>query len=228
MVHCCEEGFFEMFWGQQMQEIIRCLLHDLSNCLTGNLALSELYCEKASDGAPEKFAIIRDNCYKEREILKQLSQIHHAAPGNVAYIDLQAFMGDLQPIFARLLPAHAKFNGDHSKSSEALIKFDPALLQRIFLLTMLLIAEAFENASNPKLDMHVVCKESSVACQIKNNVLLALNTEDLMEINLNHLSLTRIYGPMTRFYLQKYNGSFSFNILPEGGSNINLKFPLVT
>ena len=216
-----------MFWGQQMQKIIRCLLHDLSNCLTGNLALSELYCTKEQDGVSEKFAIIRDNCYKEREILKQLSQLHHADPGNATYIDLQAFVGDLQPLFKRLLPPHAKLDLDNPKTSEALIKFDPALLQRVFLLGMLLMSEAFENASNPILDVHVICEEGSVSCQIKSSVPLALNVEDLTEIGIDGFSLLRIYGPMVRFYLGKYNGSFSYDTTPEGTSILNLKFPFI-
>ena len=227
MVHCCEESFFEMFWGQQMQRIIRCLLHDLSNCLTGNLALSELYCAKEQDGASEKFAIIRDNCHKERAILNQLSQLHHAIPGNATYIDLQAFIGDLQPLFNRLLPAHTKFNWDNSKSLEALIKFDPVLLQRIFLLAILLMSEVFENVTDSALNMRVICETDSVFCRIESSVLLSLNTEDLMEIGTDDLSLFRIYGPMSRFYLGKYNGSFAYNTTPEGVSSFNLKFPLV-
>ena len=210
-----------------MQRIIRCLLHDLSNCLAGNLALSELYCTKEQGGASEKFAIIRDNCYKEREILKQLAQLHHADPGNITYVDLQAFIRDLQPLFKRLLPAHAKINWDNSKSLEALIKFDPALLERIFLLAMLILSEAFENASTPMLDMHVICEENSVACQIKTNVPLSLNMEDLTEIGGDNFSLLRIYGPMVRFYLGKHNGSFAYDTTPEGRSIFNLKFPLV-
>ena len=227
MVHCCEESFFEIFWGQQMQKIVRCLLHDLSNCLTGNLALSELYSTKEQEGACEKFAIIRDNCYKEREILKQLSQLHHTHSGNITYIDLQAFIGDLQPLFNRLLPIHAKFNLNSEKTSEVLIKFDPALLQRIFLLTMILVSETFESASNPELGMNIACKGNTIACQIKSNVPLVLNTETLAEIKTDDLSLSRIYGPMVRFYLEKYEGSFSYDASHEGISIINLTFPSV-
>ena len=227
MVHCCEESFFEIFWGQQMQRIIRCLLHDLSNCLTGNLALSELFCAKEQEVPFEKFVIIRDNCYKEREILKQLSQIHHAKLGNVTYIDLQAFVGDLHPLLKRLIPAHAKFNVDSEKSLEALIKFDPALLQRVFLLTMLLVSEVFEYASNPELNMHIVCKENLIICQIKSNVSLILNTEDIEEVKTDNLSLERIYGPMMRFYLEKYNGCFLYDVSHEEVSIITLKFPIV-
>ncbi len=211
-----------------MQKIIRCLLHDLSNCLTGNLALSELYCSKQQAVSVEEFAIIRDNCYKEREILKQLSQLHHTEPGNITYIDLQAFVSDLQPLFERLLPAHAKFNLTRDKSLEVLIKFDPAFLQRIFLMTILLAIKAFENATKPALDIHIACEGDTVACQIKSNVPLDLNTEDLVEIKDNHLLLSRIYGPMMRFYLEKYNGRFSYNITHEKTSIINLKFPIVT
>ena len=227
MVHCCEESFFEIFWGQQMQRVIRCLLHDLSNYLTGNLALSELFCAKEQEVPFEKFVVIRDNCYKEREILKQLSHIHHANSGNTTYIDLQTFVSDLQPLLKRLLPGHAKFNVDSEKSLEVLIKFDPVLLQRVFLLTTLLVSEVFEYTSNPELNIHIVCKENLVICQIKSNISLVLNTKNVEEIKADELFLTRIYGPMVCFYLEKYNGCFAYEAPHEGASIINLKFPIV-
>ena len=227
MVHCCEACFFEMFWCQQMQKMVRCLLHDLSNCLTGNLALSELYCAKNQDVASENLTIIRDNCYKERDVLQQLSLLQHRMPGNVVYIDLPAFIRDLQPLFMRLLPAHSKFYWNHSEPLEALIKFDPALLQRIFLLTIFLQTEAFENVPNPTLNRSIVYKNGSASCRIKSNVLLNLDTEVLPEICSENVSLPQIYVPVMQFYLRKYNGSFSYAKTPETTSTINLTFPIV-
>lgn len=227
MVHCCKESFFELFWAQQLQKIIRYLLHDLSNCLTGNLALSELYCTKEREISSEKIIIIRDNCYKEREILKQLSQLHHTSPGNVNYIDLQAFIEDLKPLVARLLPAHTKFVFDDEISSEILIKFDVAFLQRIFLLTTLLEAEIFENTSKPKLSIMASREGDRVSCQIESNAILDLKTEDLTEITIDEVSLSRFFSTIVHFYMEKHHGGFSYNTTPDGKSIINLTFPIV-
>lgn len=227
MIHCCEESFFEMFWVQQVQKIVRCLLHDLSNCLTGNLALSELYCAKEQELPSEKFIAIRDNCYKEREILKQLSQLHHTCPGNVAYIDLRSFVEDLRPLFMRLLPPCAKFNLDNENFSEILIKFDVAFLQRIFLLTILLATEIFENTPAPELNIHLLGDIDRIVCSVKCNTVLGLQVEDLIEIKADNLSLAQVGGPMVRFYMEKYHGSFLYSVTPDGYSSINLTFPIV-
>lgn len=227
MVHCCKEVFFELFWNQQMQKIVRHLLHDLSNYLTGNLALSELYCTKELEVSSEKFAIIKDNCYKEREILKQLAQLRHTRPGNVNYIDLQTFIKDLQPLLTRLLPAHTKFIFNSETTTETLIKFDVTFLQRIVLLTILLVGEAFENVSEPNLSIYVVREEDHIFCNIKSNVFLGLKTETLTKIETNDITLSQIYEPMVHFYLKKHGGSFSYTTTPTESSCITLTFPIV-
>ena len=227
MVHCCEESFFELFWAQQMQKVVRHLLHDLSNFLTGNLALSELYCVKKQETPFEKFAFIRDNCYKEREILKQLSLLHHTTPGNVTYIDLQAFLKDLGPVFISLLPSHGKFTLEDAQQSEALIKFDTAFLQRILLMTMLLESKFLENTSKPELNIHIIFEKDQLLCQIQSNVSLNLKAVDLTEVKAEDLSLAQIYEPMVRFYMSKYNGTFSHNTTHAEDSIINLAFPIV-
>lgn len=221
MVHCCEEYFFEIAWAQQVQKIAQCLLHDLSNYLTGSLALSELYCINPPEIAAEKFALIRDNCYKEREILGLLSQLHHAHPGNISYISLSSFIKDLYPFFIPLLPAHTKFTLNHTEVDETLVKLDTALLQRVFLLTVLLAEKTLKNEPTPELSFHISRMNQRIVCKITIHTSFNLEDVDLDKINTGTFDLPQIYGPMVRFYCKKCDVNFTSTL-----SAVQLSFPI--
>ena len=145
MFSCSDEVLLELAWKHKLQQVSRYLVHDVSTYLTGSLALSELCCLGSSSDLKEDIVTIRNNCYKERELLMRLSQLNHSKMNTLTYIDLKNFIDDLMPVFRCILPSHVDLSFEANNVSTRVIQFKPEFLHRIFIQFIFNAAEALKN-----------------------------------------------------------------------------------
>ena len=231
MVLVVDDFLFEVFWAKELHRILRCLLHDLSNCLTGNLAMSELFCIKESEAISlANREVFRDNCYRERDVLACLSNLQHEKWGE-NYIDLKAFLKQLVPIFNSILPSDNPLQLIIESADDGVIKGEAVYLQRVFLALILELSEylrtvgqrnvvlSLKNVSGFRVIHFVVNDEGGFGERISKKIFCRLASE--IEAN------TEVRGPMILHFLQKTHGVVEMNTEGDVFSRIVLKFPLV-
>jgi two-component system cell cycle sensor histidine kinase/response regulator CckA len=87
-----ESGMPVAAWKEPLSLITTGLIHDLNNCLTGILPMSENGLQRLLPGQPgyEELRLIRESAQRAAELLRRLSRVHHEKAGEVAYLDLNA------------------------------------------------------------------------------------------------------------------------------------------
>ena len=231
MFSCSDEVLLELAWKHKLQQVSRYLLHDLSNYLTGSLALSELCCLGTATESTEDMITIRNNCYKERELLMRLSQLSHPKMNVLTYIDIKSFIDDLIPVFRCILPSHVDLSFEANNISTRVIQFKPEFLQRIFIQLIFNAAEALKNVVTPKVKItgmieneKLICLMEDNGCGISQQILQGVEhpiasfqpKDDL------HLGLG-LY--MVRYYLTIMNSSFTIKSEESKGTQIKIYFP---
>lgn len=170
MFNCSKEVIFNLAWEHKVQKICRFLLHDLSNHLTGSLTLSELYCEYPNaDSLQEGILSIRNNCYKERDLLMHLSQLNHSNSQQITYIDLKSFLTELLPIIRCFLQPSTKLEIKAEPIHSYVIQFNPEYLKRIFLQILFNSAEALKQVADPTISIEYKEENEFILCQISDN-----------------------------------------------------------
>lgn len=231
MFSCSDEVLLELAWKHKLQQVSRYLLHDLSNYLTGNLALSELCCLGTSSGSTEDMVAIRDNCYKERELLMRHSQLNHSKMNALTYVDIKSFISDLMPIFRCILPSHVDLSLEANDVSTRVIQFKPEFLHRIFIQLIFNAAEALKNVVEPKVKIigrieneKVICLIEDNGCGISQQVLQTLEAPitSLQPKDDLHLGVG-LY--MVCYYLTLMNSSFTIKSEENKGTQIKIYFP---
>ena len=231
MFNCSDEVFLELAWKHKLQQVCRFLLHDLSNYLTGSLALSELCCLDTTSGSTEDMISIRDNCYKERELIMRLSQLNHPKMNALTYIDLKSFLNDLIPIFRCILPSHVDLSFEANDISTRIIQFKPEFLHRIFIQLIFNSAEALKNVVEPKIKIIGTIEEEKLTCLIEDNG-CGIPQQILQEIEQPMTSLQPkddlhlglgLY--MVRYYLTIMNSAFTIKSEENKGTQVKIYFP---
>ncbi len=231
MFSCSDEVLLELAWKHKLQQVSRYLLHDLSNYLTGSLALSELCCLGSSSDLKEDIVTIRNNCYKERELLMRLSQLNHSKMNTLTYIDLKNFIDDLMPVFRCILPSHVDLSFEANNVSTRVIQFKPEFLHRIFIQFIFNAAEALKNVSEPRVKITGLVENEKLICLIEDNgygisqnilqhieqPLAALQPRDELHLGLGLF--------MVRYYLTIMNSSFEIKSEEYKGTQIKIYFP---
>jgi len=231
MFTCSNEIIFNLAWKHKAQRICRFLLHDLSNHLTGSLALSELYCEHPNaDSLKDGMLSIRNNCYKERDLLMRLSQLNHASSQQITYIDLKSFLMELLPIVRAFLPPRTNLTIKADQECVRIIQFSPERLQRIFLQILFNSSEALQHIGDPELCIECKLKEELMVCEISDNgcgmpldvidkILEVPNTLKLRDES--HLGLGLA---MVQFYMSAMQGKVEIVSQENGGTTVSLYF----
>lgn len=231
MFSCSDEVLLELAWKHKLQQVSRYLLHDLSNYLTGSLALSELCCLGTSSCSTEDMVAIRNNCYKERELLMRHSQLNHSKMNALTYVDIKSFINVLMPVFRCILPSHVDLSFEANNISTHVIQFKPEFLHRIFIQLIFNSAEALKNVAEPKVKIIGMLENEKVICLIEDNgygiaqqVLESLETPitSLQPKDDLHLGLG-LY--MVRYYLTLMNSSFTIKSEENKGTQIKIYFP---
>lgn len=231
MFSCSDEVLLELAWKHKLQQVSRYLLHDLSNYLTGSLALSELCCLGSSQDSSEDMLAIRNNCYKERELLMRLSQLNHSKMNSLTYVDVKSFIEDLMPVFRCILPSHVDLSFEAKNVSTRVIQFKPEFLHRIFIQLIFNTAEALKNVSTPQVKITGLLENEKLICLIEDNG-CGISPQLLQSIEQPmasfqpkddlHLGLG-LY--MVRYYLTIMNSSFSIKSEENKGTQIKIYFP---
>ncbi len=223
MLDCSEDVLLELIWRHKLHRVLRYLLHDLSNYLTGSLALSELYSESSSlDILADGMISIRDNCYREREILMRLSSLMHPQADAVTYIDLKNFLEDLMPIFRCILPSQTKVSLNLQADSSTIIRFKPEWLRRVFIQLICNCSEALQDVIAPEVVIERTLQNKHLICQIKDNG-HGLSQEQLDTLKENEgtpfITNTKLRAGlyMVRFYLRKMGCSFKIESTVNSG-----------
>jgi len=232
MLDCDEDVFLELVWKHKLQRVLRYLLHDLSNYLTGSLALSELYCDSSDVSTlNEGMIAVRDNCYKERNIFILLSQLIHPKLDVLNYMDIKSFLEELMPVFHCILPPQTNLSLEAQNVSSSVIRFKPEYLQRVFIQLICNAAEAIKSVISPKVSITCFLEGKNLICQMEDNG-CGFDTENLKTIEQgppriqmideSHLGLG-LY--MVRFYLSKMNCTMNIQSIEQSGTIISMKFP---
>ena len=231
MFNCSNEVLLELAWKHKLQQVSRFLLHDLSNYLTGSLALSELCCLGTASGSREDMVAIRNNCYKERELLMRLSQLSHPLMNISTYIDIKSFINDLIPVFRCILPSHVNLSFEANDVSTRIIQFKPEFLRRIFIQIIFNAAEALKNVVDPDVKIigfleneKLICLIEDNGCGISQQILQGIENPitSLQPKDDLHLGLG-LY--MVRYYLTIMNSSFTIKSEEDKGTQIKIYFP---
>ena len=235
MVTCSKEVLFNLAWKHKAQRICRFLLHDLSNHLTGSLALSELYCEHPNaDSLKDGILSIRNNCYKERDLLMRLSQLNHASSLQITYIDLKAFLTGLLPVVHPFLPPRTNSVIKADQVYTHVIQFSPEYLQRIFLQILFNSAEALQQVNEPNICIECVLEGEFMVCKISDNgcgmpldvIDKILETPSTLKLHdESHLGLGL---PMVQFYMTAMQGKVEIVSQENGGTTVLLYFRTLT
>ena len=228
MLACDEELLLEFIWHKKLQRICRYLLHDISNCLTGSLALSELYCDKTGVDFQEILRTIKDSCYKERGYLLLLSSLNHPQQTD-AYIDLRKFIDNLQPLFQCILPAKVKVFVKNEPDTASVVKCNPEYLRRIFLQLILNAGSALQTIKEPQITFSFEQENENYICCIEDNGIGFDTTEvpsllknfSLQGENISSLK-TGLY--MVHFYMEKTGGCFKICSYKGQGTQAYLYF----
>ncbi len=231
MFTCSNEIIFDLAWKHKVQRICRFLLHDLSNHLTGSLTLSELYCEHPSaDSLKDGIVSIRNNCYKERDLLMRLSQLNHANSHQITYIDLKTFAMELLPIVRAFLPPRTNLTIKMDQEYMRVVQFSPEYLQRIFLQILFNSAEALQQVNNPNICIDCTLKDEFMVCEISDNgcgmsleiIDKILETPNALNLNdESHLGLGLV---MVQFYMSAVQGKVEVISQENGGTTVLLYF----
>lgn len=231
MFTCSSEIVFNLAWKHKAQRICRFLLHDLSNHLTGSLALSELYCEHPNaDSLKDGMLSIRNNCYKERDLLMRLSQLNHASSHQITYIDLKVFLTELLPIVRSFLPPRTQLTIKAEQARTQIIQFSPERLQRIFLQILFNAAEALQQINDPSISIECTLKEELMVCEISDNGCgMPLEIIDkILEVpstlKLNDESHLGLGLAMVQFYMSAAQGKVEIASQENGGTTVFLYF----
>lgn len=212
MLACDKELLLEFIWHKKLQRICRYLLHDISNCLTGSLALSELYCDKTGIDFQEILRTIKNSCYKERKYLLLLSSLNHPQHTD-AYVDLTKFIDNLQPLFQCILPGKVKILVKSELDTASVVKCNPEYLRRIFLQLVLNAESALQTIEEPQITFSFERENGNYICCVEDNgigvdvaeVSSLLENFSLQGENVSSLK-TGLY--MTHFYMEKMGGHF--------------------
>lgn len=231
MFTCSNEIIFNLAWKHKAQRICRFLLHDLSNHLTGSLALSELYCEHPNaDSLKDGIVSIRNNCYKERDLLMRLSQLNHASSHQITYIDLKAFLAELLPIVRSFLPPRTNLTIEAEQAHTRVIQFSPERLQRIFLQILFNSAEALQQVSDPEICIKCILKEELMVCEISDNGCgIPLDVIDKIleapkSLKLSDETHLGMGLAMVQFYISAMQGKVEIASQENGGTTVLLYF----
>ena len=112
---------------------------------------------------------IRNNCYKERDLLMRLSQLNHANSHQITYIDLKVFLTELLPIVRSFLPPRTQLTIKAEQARTQIIQFSPERLQRIFLQILFNSAEALQQVNDPNICIDCTLKDELMVCEISDN-----------------------------------------------------------
>ena len=231
MFTCSNEIIFNLAWKHKAQRICRFLLHDLSNHLTGSLALSELYCEYPNaDSLKEGMVSIRNNCYKERDLLMRLSQLNHTSSQQITYIDLKSFLTELLPIVRAFLPPRTNLTIKADPDCTRIIQFSPERLQRIFLQILFNSSEALQQVNDPEVCVECTLKDELMVCEISDNGCgIPLEIIDkILEVpktlNMNDESHLGLGLAMVQFYMSVMQGKVEITSQENGGTTVLLYF----
>ncbi len=231
MFTCLDEVIFNLAWKHKLQRICRFLLHDLSNHLTGSLALSELYCEHPhAESLQEGMLSIRNNCYKERDLLMRLSQLNHSSSYQITYIELNSFLTELLPIIRCFLPPQTDLEVNADQTALRIIQFSPERLRRIFLQIFFNSAEALKQVTNPKVKVECIFKDELMICKITDNGcgMPSEVVDKVLEISKTLNSTDDIHLglglAMVQFYMVAMQGKVEIISKENGGTTVSLYF----
>ncbi|MDR1254934.1 MAG: HAMP domain-containing histidine kinase [Puniceicoccales bacterium] len=171
MLACSKKYLIQLAWVHKLNQINRCLLHDLSNHLTGVLTLSELYCEHpASESLTEGLDIIKKNALKSRDLLMLLAQLNHPQAITPTYIDLQSLLQNLQPIIQAILPSNAHFEIKYEPNSPLpILRGISHIVQQIFLQLICNAGEAVKTAQKPSITLAIDSTDNAIQCALYDN-----------------------------------------------------------
>ncbi len=235
MLNCSDELFLELVWKHKLQRVLRYLLHDLSNYLTGNLALSELYSEgsQGTDSLYEAIVIIRDNCYKEKDVFFEISKLIHPEVNTPDYVDVKCFLDNLKPIFRQILSPQVQFSLDTKKIVTRVIRFKPEYLRRIFIQLICNAEEAVRDIILPKVSIVCFVEDGNLVCQVQDNG-CGFDPESLKNLNLDNPRIQEGYDEhlglglyMVKTYLSLMDGSISIQSVENSETIVTLQFPIL-
>ncbi len=169
MVEYDEHLLALLSWEHKHNLLTNCLLHDLSNHLTGILALSELYCQNsASPSLIDGLNTIRDSALKIRKLLSTLSNLNHANTDTPRHLDLKDTLNELLPLFKAIVPSHTQF--EVHANEPTLIYMPLGTLQQILFQIIFNAGEAIKSVDHPHISLRLQSDTpSTVDLYIKDN-----------------------------------------------------------
>jgi hypothetical protein len=92
-------------WNETASALSAGLTHDLCNTMTGIVSLSELLlnANDANEKTRKGLALIRDNALKAGQLAQRFYRLHHDAPGQKSFLDLNQEISSLTALLQKLL-----------------------------------------------------------------------------------------------------------------------------
>lgn len=225
-----ENFLYELGWKHRLQQIQRYLLHDVSNCLAGSLALSELYCENTQgENLQGVLKTIRDNCYRERQLLQLSSVLNRPSVEVPAYVEVRAFFEHMRPIFTCVLSPQVTLDIDVTSLDVCTLGFNATLLQRIFLQLISNADEALESVEKPAVSIKNSVEGQQWVCVLTDNgrgftEATSLDTfRPLPAKDENHSGLGLA---MSYAYLTAAQGRLKLTSQPHQGTSVAIQLPI--